>query len=517
MTSKNSFSKTTTVFRNYTLPESDMSLAGYSALIDHFDLNVPLPYHLSAISKKHSRYKEGRWMVYTIRHKPENHWFAHLTFSLKYEGVDLLNIKKLFEAVKKSEVEKHVTSQPTGKYSRIIWFFYEWLMGENLDLPDATTGNYVDALDSTIQYAGSITLSKRHRVRNNLPGVPGFCPLIRKTETLEAIRDEELDKFVEEKIGKIHPDLLARAAAFLLLKDSKASYTIEGEQPPHNRVERWGRAIGQAGQKKLTMNEFLRLQEIVIQDRRFVKMGWRDDGGFIGVHDRISNHPVPDHISAKPEDNSYLMEKFLETYQNVITSEYDPVLAASLLAFGFVFIHPFQDGNGRIHRYLIHHILAEKNFAPKGLIFPVSAVILNRIDEYIKVLESFSRPRLDLIDWKSTPDGNVEVLNDTRDLYSYFDATPQAEFLYRCVKETALHTLPDEVRYLENHEEMRNFIHGNFDMPDKEMENLIGFLRQNDGKLSNRAKTKEFEALTVEEVIMLEETFKEIFLKESDH
>lgn len=516
MTSKNSFSKPTTVFRNYTLPEDDMSLAGYSALMDHFDLNVPLPHQISAISQKHSRYKEGRWMVYTVRHKPENHWFAHLTFSLKYEGVDLLILKKLFEAVKKSDVEEFITSQPTGKYARMIWFYYEWLIGERLDLPDATTGNYVDALDSTLQYTGSITLSKRHRVRNNLPGVPGFCPLIRKTETLEAIREEELDKVVEEKMGKVHPDLLARAAAFLLLKDSKASYAIEGEQPPHNRAERWGTAIGQAGQKKLTMNEFLRLQEIVIEDRRFVTMGWREEGGFVGVHDRISNQPVPDHISAKPEDIPHLMERFLETYQAVTTSDYDPVLAASLLAFGFVFIHPFQDGNGRIHRYLIHHILAEKNFSPKGLIFPVSAVILNRIDEYRKVLETFSRPRLDLIDWKSTPDGNVEVLNDTKDLYSYFDATPQSEFLYKCVKETVLHTMPEEVRYLENHEKMRTFIQENFDMPDKEMENLIGFLRQNDGKLSKRAKEKEFNALTDKEVDMLEETYEEIFLKESD-
>ena len=38
-------------------------------------------------------------------------------------------------------------------------------------------------------------------------------------------------------------------------------------------------------------------------------------------------------------------------------STFDAVLAAAVIAFGFVFIHPFVDGNGRIHRYLIHHVL----------------------------------------------------------------------------------------------------------------------------------------------------------------
>jgi hypothetical protein len=58
--------------------------------------------------------------------------------------------------------------------------------------------------------------------------------------------------------------LLARTAAFLLLKDSRASYVIEGEDPPQDRVQRWGRAIGQAGRKPIDLDELLRLQQIVI-------------------------------------------------------------------------------------------------------------------------------------------------------------------------------------------------------------------------------------------------------------
>lgn len=511
MAINNRFSENVTIFRKYTLPETGMKLAGYSAFINHFDLEVPLPEFISAISRSHRQYKEGRWTVFSTRHEPEHTLLGHLTFALRYEGIDLLILKKLFGKIDKGEIEAIVNEQPTGQYSRRIWFFYEWLIDQKLNVDDVKTGNYVNALDPELQYPGSKERSKRHRVWNNLPGTKDFCPLVRRTEKLENLSAEDLKKSVKDTIGKVHPDLLSRAAAFLLLKDSKASYAIEGETPPENRAERWGKAIGQAGQKDLTKDELLRLQEIVIEDRRFVDMGWRKEGGFIGVHNRVNSKPVPDHISAKWQDLPQLMEGLLKTYQSLIDSDYDPVLAATLIAFGFVFIHPFADGNGRVHRYLIHHILAKKEFAPKGLIFPVSSVILDRIDEYREVLESYSKPRLDFIEWEATPDGNVEVLNDTIDLYRYFDATKQAEFLYECVGETVTDTLPEEVQYLEQHDKMRTFISEHFDMPDKDMENLIGFLRQNDGQLSKRARTKEFEALTSDEVAMLEEKYQDVF------
>jgi Fic family protein len=36
----------------------------------------------------------------------------------------------------------------------------------------------------------------------------------------------------------------------------------------------------------------------------------------------------------------------------------------------FVYIHPFDDGNGRLHRYLIHHVLSRTRFTPAGLVLP---------------------------------------------------------------------------------------------------------------------------------------------------
>jgi Fic family protein len=511
MGTDNRFSPFVSNFHGMALPETGMALAGYSALIAFYDLRVPLPDRLAVISTKHRRYETDRWAVFTVKHAPENTLAGHLTFALKNEGVDLGVLNALFRLIKPQEIEALIKNEPTGQYSRRIWFFYEWLTERTLDIPDVTTGNYVEAVDSTLQYAGLSTPSKRHRVRNNLSGTRNFCPLIRRTEKLETLIAAKLDEKAKDSLGTVHPDILARAAAFLLLKDSKASYAIEGERPAYTRAERWGRAIGQAGQQKLTSEELLRLQEIVIGDKRFTKMGWRKEGGFVGVHDRVTNVPIPDHISARWQDVGALIEGLMATDVRLSESDYDPVLAAALIAFGFVFIHPFEDGNGRIHRYLIHHVLAEKGFAPKGIVFPVSAAILERLDEYRRTLEAYSKPRLDLVEWEATNRGNVEVLNETIDLYRYFDATGQAEFLYDCVRQTVEKTLPEEVAYLSRHDEMLSFIDEHFDMPDKLSENLVAFLRQGNGKLSKRAREKEFQKLTKKEVAMLEEKFAEIF------
>jgi Fic family protein len=206
------------------------------------------------------------------------------------------------------------------------------------------------------------------------------------------------------------------------------------------------------------------------------------------------------------------MNSLLATHELLKASDFPAVLMASIIAFGFVFIHPFEDGNGRIHRYLLHHVLAEKLFTPKGIVFPVSAVILERIVEYKSVLEAYSKPRLEFVKWRPTTKGNIELLNDTIDLYSYFDATHQAEFLYECVQETIQNTLPAEVAYLQKYDLLSNFIKNYLDMPDKTVDLLIRFLINNKGILSARALSQEFKGLEKKEIAAIEEKYHEIFI-----
>lgn len=506
-----SFDVITERFRDYTLPDAAVSLAGYAALIHVFNLQTPLPIRLYAVSDRNTRLSEGRWEVIPARYTPQSNWMAHFSFAMKYEGIDLLVLKRLFKALSAAKIRQVIQTEPTGKYSRLVWFYYEWLSNTAIDLPDAIQGNYVDAVNTKLQFGGPSRNSSRHRVRNNLPGVAGFCPMVRKTKSIQAHMEADLQKQIRDTVGRIHPDIMARAAAFLLLRDSKASFAIEGEKPAPGRAERWGQAVGQAGREPLSLRELLRLQKILIAGSSLVQPGWRREGGFVGVHDRLSGRPMPDHISARYEDLPVLLQSYIEALDLMEDAEMDTVLMASVFAFGFVFIHPFEDGNGRLHRYIIHHILAEKKFAPPGIVFPISAVILNRMDDYRKVLEEVARPRLNFIQWEPTERGNVHVLNDTADLYRYFDATSICEFLYSCVHETVTRLLPDEVDYLRKHDTMRGFLDEHFDLPEPVKETLIGFLRHQRGRLSNRARKKEFESLSDSEVALIENGYRNIF------
>lgn len=508
-TAQHHFSGPVTVFQDRRLPEK-ATPTGYSALIDAYGLAVPLPHTLYAIGARHRVIEKNGWRLMTPRHAPHSTLEGHLTFALKYEGLDLAVLKRLFLSTGPAAIAALARAKPTGAYARRIWFLYEWLTGARLDLPDATTGRYMPVVDPVLQWAAEGKNAPRYRVKNNLPGTPAFCPLVFRTEALDRFIGLNLPKHAREIVADVPRDVLARTAAFLLLKDSRSSFAIEGEHPPQYRLQRWGHAIGEAGTQPLDREELLRLQRIVIGDTRFVTLGLREDGGFVGERDRHTRMPLPDHISARPEDLPSLIDG-LVAFDRGPAQTLDAVIAAAILAFGFVYTHPFEDGNGRIHRYLIHHVLAERGFNPPGLVFPVSAAILEQIDDYREVLESYSRRLLPLINWEPTPQYNVRVLNDTGDFYRFFDATPHAEFLYRCVQRTIEQDLPAETTFLRCYDSFRQQVEAFIEMPEQTIDLLFRFLHQNGGRLSRRARSRELKELTDVEAERIEGLYHESF------
>ena len=480
------------------------------------DLQVPPPPRLAAIAERHRPASTREWRLLSPSHAPEDSLRGQLEFALKWEGVSLGVLSALFRQIEPRKIVHIVRAKPTGAYARRIWFLYEWLMDARLDLPDAGKVKAVPVVDPKRQF-GSETgpLSRRHRVRNNLPGTRRFCPLVRRTPELDRYADMRLGENARDAIGRTRADIVRRAAAFLLLQDSQASFQIEGEQPTQDRGHRWGRAIGEAGRRDLDVGELERLQALVIGDPRFVKLGVRTEGGWIGERDRRTRNPIPEHISARPEDLPDLMRGMVEYGRMAEETSVDPVISAAALSFGFVYIHPFEDGNGRLHRWLVHHVLSRAGYSPPSLVFPVSVPMLRRISEYREVLRSYSSLALPLVEWRATSGHNVEVLNETADFYRFFDATAHAEFLYSCVEETVTRDLPGEVEYLEKYDEFSRRVQEEVaDMPGRTIDLLSRFLRQNHGTLSKRARTREFKRLTADEVERVEALYARCFSAE---
>jgi len=121
-----------------------------------------------------------------------------------------------------------------------------------------------------------------------------------------------------------------------------------------------------------------------------------------------------------------------------------------------------------------------------------------------------------LIEWEPTEGFNVRVLNYTGDFYRFFDATPHAEFLYACVRQTVEKDLPEESDFLRRYDSFRQRVEGIVEMPERLIDLLFRFLEQNEGRLSDRAREREFSELTDQEASQIEAFYQQIFGAEKD-
>ena len=494
----------------------DAQLLGYAALIEHYELDCPPPRRLTALSsvgQKTTQRREGvEWLLLprTAKYQIPENPIEHIGVALKHEGIDLRIINRLFTQPIEGELIAYITANPRGIYTRKAWYLYEWMTENTLPIDEPYGVRYVDLLDTTEYITRRSTRSSRHKIDNNLTGVSGFCPLIRRTERLTTERVQSLAREARKAVLDADPAVLRRAVGFMLLNESKGSFGIEGETPPRNRLERWGRLIADAGEIDLSMQTIEKIHQSLFDPKQqVVKLGLRNEGGFVGRHDMRDQTPIPDHVSARHGDLVSLLNSLFEAYNLLKKTQFDPVLTATILGFGFVFIHPFEDGNGRLHRFLIQKALVDMKFNPEGVILPVSAAILEDLVGYRSALEAYSRHTLPGVEWIPTDKGNVDVLNDTSYLYRYFDATRQAEYLLDRIERTVKFSLPAELTYIQRFDDAKKLIAEKIDLADRLSSLVIQFCAQNQGTLSQRKREEYFETLTDEQVSEIENAVRE--------
>jgi Fic family protein len=188
------------------------------------------------------------------------------------------------------------------------------------------------------------------------------------------------------------------------------------------------------------------------------------------------------------------------------------VVRAAIIAFGFVFIHPFLDGNGRIHRFLIHDMLTRDGLTEQGLIIPVSAHMLQNMAVYDAILEDYSKPLMQRVRFTISASGDLNIDN-TNAISSYFrypDLTMQTEYLGKTILSTIQEDLFEELFFLERYDELKKELQQLIDMPDKRLSSIITYLHQNKGVFPNRRK-KQFEEITETEFEKMENIYSEIF------
>ncbi len=497
------------------LQATGMRPAGYVELIARFQLDAMPNWHQSyvATGNTHRIDATAGWIeeVYPARYWPGDTLGDHLEFALKYDGTNLAILASVFKAAPLEEVQQYVASAPRGKYSRRLWFLYEMLTGSALHLDNLKTGGYVDLLDPDEYYTVTVPRPvRRQRINDNLLGNAQFCPTIRRTDTLRGFEKADLPARCQKIVSIYSPQLLKRAMSYLYTKETKSSFEIEHLKPNSTRTERFVVLLQLAEKEDFCeKGRLLDLQNRIV-DPRFRDPDYRTGQNYVG--ETVGPQKEKVHfVCPKPGDLVGLMDGLVAAHKRLDTGGVSAVVHAAAVAYGFVFLHPFEDGNGRIHRFLIHNILARRKFTPAGIIFPVSAAMLKNLADYDGSLESFSRPLMALVEYSMDGQGRMTVQNDTANWYRFIDMTPQTEALFRCIEQTIDTELVQELAFLASYEATKQAIQEIIDMPDRKIDLFIQACLQNNGRLSVRRRASHFEFLSDAEVTHMEEAIRSAY------
>jgi len=133
------------------------------------------------------------------------------------------------------------------------------------------------------------------------------------------------------------------------------------------------------------------LHKIVFKNSKHFAGEFRKPGEEVVVRNGLGNIV---HMGAPQSRVVSLLSELIKWYSKN-RSKYPALILASVIHNQFENIHPFRDGNGRVGRLLLNHILLKHNFPP------VNISLKNRA-EYYRSLQSYEknhnlRPTIDLI------------------------------------------------------------------------------------------------------------------------
>jgi len=475
---------------------------GYSALIERYDIKAISHYRSSYIAF-HGRarvilenHQEIHLYTKGYRLNDPNDPMQQLEFSIKYDGINLEILTYLFSFISSETISQYILEKPSSKYRRKIWYLYEFITDQKLSVSDQKNSHYVDLLDCDQYFTSGGTKSKRHAINNNLLGEQGFCPMIRKTDKIVEYIDKNLSKVTKDIIESVDPVVLVRATHYLYTKETKSSFGIEQAKPDKNRIAKFIHLLEEAATiEHLEKDILLKLQNSIV-DASYKDSDYRNSQNYVGELTRLYQEKIH-YISPKPEDIHELMQAYLACESKLFQSELHPVLLAAVLAFGFVFLHPFEDGNGRIHRFLIHYALSKTAYTPDNIIFPVSAVMLKNMKRYDEMLERFSKPLLQVIQkYELSEEGILSVHEATKTHYQFIDYTPFAEYLFECIEKTINEDFKAELDFIQRYDKTKEAIQNIIDMPDIKIDRIIRCVTQNKGVLGKQMRKKYFEELS---------------------
>ncbi len=493
------------------------TLVGYGALIERCQVHEWPPAQLAFLGsvRKRTVKQEGhrQKLILPRRNAPEDTLTGHMIFALRHEMLNLRILHHALHAADPQDMAACVQKHPYGQTERRLWFLYEHLTGREVPLPDLGPTRRIPLLPPDMYETGKSVPSSRHGIANNLLGNPAFCPIVRTTAALKAYRALDLR-------GKAHafqqttaPALTERMVNYLYTQETRSTWGIEGEKPSPGRTRLFIETLRQAHQQDLTTAVGLGITLSSILGRNFGQAEpaeYRKFQSFVGAGQ--FRDIVVLFVPPRPDAVESLMKGLLQLHVRLRHSPVDPVVHAALVSFGLVFIHPFPDGNGRVHRLLLHNILAIREFTPPHYLFPLSASILWHKARYDAALEAFSQVANHYADLQIPEDtGYIEVHNDTSHLFRFMDLTEQVEALYYYIQRTVEKDLPQERNHLMAYDAACAAVAEILDLSARDITLFVTFCRQQQGRLSQTKRKRFFAELSDRDIAKGERAVRQAF------
>jgi Fic family protein len=487
-----------------------MSDIGYSQIKSQLDLSAfdPLvPARLASVTSVTPT--PGALLIPAKVAPKDDRPLSHLLFALKHEGVNLQLLSQALRKIPASEMLAAISVSPTGVYIRSACYLWEAFNQQELKGAPVITGPTVNLFDPKKYITGPSIRNAKWRVNFNGLGSLDYCVTVERTARLNSLLESNILQKANAFLSELGATASDRAMSWAYLSETKSSFEIEHETPSATKAEAFVELLKKAHlTTQLDEGYLVGLQNTAITNPLDRAVHYRHEQNWLSSPLRGAAGVT--YIPPPPEIVEELMQSLLN-FANAAPKQIDPLVAAAIVSFGFVFIHPFMDGNGRLSRFLFHHALCQSGSLQNGLLLPVSIAMKRNEDAYLAALKSFSEPARKRweVTWIDGDDYRMQFQSDYS-IYRYWNATACVEFGVEMAQQALEKDLREETEFLARYDLIYRAIDSEYDIRGKDLNTLILTCMEQNGTLS-ASRRKKFASTVPEEIFdAIEAQYKKI-------
>ncbi|QOD01641.1 Fic family protein (plasmid) [Pseudomonas fulva] len=420
---------------------------------------------------------------------------GHVLFALKHEGVNLAILAQALPQIPAESLEAELEGAPNGIYIRKACFLREAFTGEEVRQHSPVKGGFVPLFDPKQYVTMPGERNSRWRVEFNGLGTIGYCATVERTPEIEALLEHNILGRAQDFVKNLPAEMMDRALAWAYLHETQDSFAIEKESPSEDKARKFISLLRQAHERIPLSEEYLvQLQNATISSPYDMAAAFRHEQNHLASG--LQGAAGVTYVPPEPDLCRELMDQLM-AFGNDAPARIDPLVAAGIISFGFVFLHPFMDGNGRLSRFLIHQALCRAGALENGLLLPVSVAMKREERKYLETLQAFSKPAREFwnVRWFDQGQFSFTFTGDPA-IYRFWDATPGVHFTLLMAQRALEVELREETVFLENYDTVVRTVNETYDVRGSDLATLVMMCLSNNGVVSkNRRKQYEYKVM----------------------